>query len=106
MGPLRTRRVPLPFNKGIYRGTILAEFYDFSCTFEVHKLENIKVGIAVMGLPSVLNPKRDLKSGLIMRLECESETEKNHWVKAINYEVKQLRTMAKNLSSQHFPLTH
>lgn len=75
-------------------------------TFEVHKLENIKVGIAVMGLPSVLNPKRDLKSGLIMRLECESETEKNHWVKAINYEVKQLRTMAKNLSSQHFPLTH
>ena len=75
-------------------------------TFEVHKLENIKVGIAVMGLSNVLNPKRDLKSGLIMRLVCESETEKNHWVKAINYEVKQLRTMAKNLSSQHFPLTH
>ena len=37
---------------------------------------------------------------VIMRIECKSEKEKDEWVKALNKEVKQIRLMAKNLSSQ------
>ena len=44
--------------------------------------------------------KKDTKSGVVMRLECESENEKDDWVGAINTEVKQLRNMARSLSSQ------
>ena len=67
-------------------------------TFEVHKLENVKVGITVMGQAS--DNKSDTKNGVKMRLECISEDEKDDWVKAINSEVRQLRSMAKTLSSQ------
>ena len=38
--------------------------------------------------------------GVLMRLECESEENKNEWVKAINSEVKQLRSIANNISDQ------
>jgi len=69
-------------------------------TFEVHKLENIKVGISVMGQQTPSVHKKDTKSGVIMRLECESENVKDDWVRAINSEVKQLRNMARSLSSQ------
>ena len=68
--------------------------------FEVHKLENIKVGISVMGQQTPSVHKKDTKSGVIMRLECESENVKDDWVRAINSEVKQLRNMARSLSSQ------
>merc|ERR1719334_3113512 len=60
--------------------------------FELHKLENTAEN---------LEHCADIKT-VIMRLECQSETEKNEWVKAINSEVKQLRNMAKTLSSQLF----
>ena len=69
-------------------------------TFEVHKLELVKVDISVMGEPNTSDGKSDTKSGLIMRSECESEDNKVDWVRAINNEVKQLRIMAKPLSSQ------
>jgi len=69
-------------------------------TFEVHKLENIKVGISVMGQQTPIENKKDTKSGVVMRLECESEKVKDDWVRAINTEVKQLRNMARSLSSQ------
>ena len=69
-------------------------------TFEVHKLENVKVGKSVIGEPNTSDGKSDTKSGVIMRLECESEDNKDDWVRAINNEVKQLRSMAKTLSSQ------
>ena len=35
-----------------------------------------------------------------MRLECESEDEKDEWVKAINHEVKQIRSKSKMVASQ------
>eukprot|EP00092_Neocalanus_flemingeri_P006754 GFUD01007296.1.p1 GENE.GFUD01007296.1~~GFUD01007296.1.p1 ORF type:complete len:191 (+),score=49.79 GFUD01007296.1:70-573(+) len=69
-------------------------------TFEVHKLENIKIGITVNGQSNPTDNKSDTKNGVIMRIECESEDEKDDWVKAINSEVKQLRSMAQTLSSQ------
>ena len=43
---------------------------------------------------------RDTKAGVVMRLLCSTEAEKDEWVKAINAEVKQLRSMANTLSSQ------
>jgi len=65
-------------------------------TFEVHKLEHIKD----MGKnANNKNDTSDKLSGIIMRLQCESEQGKNDWVKAINSEVKQLRNTAKNISS-------
>eukprot|EP00092_Neocalanus_flemingeri_P027093 GFUD01029380.1.p1 GENE.GFUD01029380.1~~GFUD01029380.1.p1 ORF type:complete len:410 (+),score=112.23 GFUD01029380.1:121-1350(+) len=67
-------------------------------TFEVHKLENVKV--SVMEEPNTSESKSDTKSGVIMRLECQSEEDKDDWVRAINNEVKQLRSMAKTLSRQ------
>ena len=60
-------------------------------TFEVHKLEHVKV-------PG----RKDSKAGIIMRLECESEEEKNDWVKAINVEVKQLRSSVKSMANQYW----
>ena len=60
-------------------------------TFEVHKLEHLKLGIG--------ESKSENKSGMIMRLECDSEDTKDEWVKAINNEVKLLRSTAKNISS-------
>ena len=69
-------------------------------TFEVHKLENVKVGISVMGDTHNSDSRSDTKSGVIMRIECQSEDIKDDWVRAINNEVKQLRFMAKTLSSQ------
>ena len=65
-------------------------------TFEVHKLEHIKD----MGKDANnRNDTSDKLSGIIMRLQCDSEQAKNDWVKAINSEVKQLRNTAKNISS-------
>ena len=69
-------------------------------TFEVHKLENIKVDISVTGQSKPSEHKKDIKSGVIMRLECESENVKADWVRSINSEIKQLRSMARSLSSQ------
>ena len=69
-------------------------------TFEVHKLEHVKAGISVMGKPNTSDGKSDTKSVAIMRLECQSEDEKDEWVRAINSEVKLLRSLAKTLSSQ------
>ena len=66
--------------------------------FEVHKLEDVGVGIGVDHKTSDGND--DTNSVVMMRLECQSESEKNNWVKSINTEIKQLRTMAKALSSQ------
>ena len=60
-------------------------------TFEVHKLEHVED-----------KTRSDTNSGIVMRLECESEDKKNEWVKAINSEVKQLRSMARYFSEQVF----
>ena len=57
--------------------------------FEVHKIEPLKADM-VLGVT---------KSSVILRLECDSAYTKDDWVKAINTEVKQLRYMAKILSS-------
>ena len=65
---------------------------DDSHTFEVHKLEHLKVCIG--------KSKSENKGGLIMRLECESQDAKDEWVKAINHEVKQIRSKAKMVASQ------
>ena len=78
-------------------------FYDFSLNqirvrdlvaddenlFEVHKWEHLKA-----------ESSDDSKGGIVMRLECESENVKNEWVKAINSEVKQLRSTVKSISNQ------
>ena len=40
---------------------------------------------------------RDTRAGVVMRLLCSSEGEKEEWVRAINTEVKQLRSMANTL---------
>ena len=61
-------------------------------TFEVHKLEHIKVLIG--------ESKSENRSGIIMRLECDTEDTKDGWVKAINNEVKQLRSMKKSRHSR------
>ena len=58
-------------------------------TFEIHKLEHLKE-----------RTENETKGGIIMRVECESEDKKNEWVRAINSEVKQLRSTAKNISAQ------
>ena len=58
-------------------------------TFEIHKLEHVKDRTV-----------KETKGGIIMRIECESEDKKNEWVKAINSEVKHLRSTAKNISDQ------
>ena len=82
-------------------------FYDFSLNqvrvrdvvaddenlFEVHKLEHLKD-----------ESSDDSKGGIVMRLECESEDVKNQWVKAINREVKQLRSTVKYISNQFWIL--
>ena len=65
---------------------------DDAITFEVHKLEHLK------------EHKSENKSGIIMRLECESEDKKDEWVKAINNEVKQLRSAARSISNQFWIL--
>ena len=57
-----------------------------------------------MGQSKPSEHKRATKSGVIMRIECESENVKDDWVRAVNSEVKQLRSMAKSLSSQFTPL--
>ena len=44
-------------------------------SFDVHKLENVIQTDTVV----------------IMRLKCESEDDKNEWVRAVNKEVKQIR---------------
>ena len=58
-------------------------------TFEVHKLEHLKTVST-----------DDTKGGIVMRLKCESEDVKNEWVKAINSEVKHLRSTVKSISNQ------
>jgi len=60
-------------------------------TFEVHKLEHIKD-----------KTSSEKSSGLMMRLQCQDEEEKNHWVRSINTEVKLLRNTTKNIASQMF----
>jgi len=64
--------------------------------FEVHKLEDVGVGVD----DKTSDGNDDTNSAVMMRLECQSESEKNNWVRSINTEIKQLRTMAKALSSQ------
>jgi len=64
-------------------------------TFEVHRLEHIK---------DRQQQSSEAGSGLRMRLQCEDEEEKNHWVRSINTEVKLLRNTTKNISSQMFML--
>ena len=50
-------------------------------SFDVHKIESlIKPGVVV-----------------IMRLRCQSEEEKNDWVRAVNKEVRKVREEAKAL---------
>merc|ERR1711953_1108803 len=66
---------------------------DDDTTFEVHKLEHIKD-----------KKSGEAGSGLMMRLQCRDEEEKNHWVRCINTEVKLLRNTTKNISSQTFIL--
>ena len=56
-------------------------------TFEIHKLEHVKDRTV-----------KETKRGIIMRIKCETEDKKNEWVKAINSEVKHLRSTAKNIS--------
>ena len=71
---------------------------DDETTFEVHKLEHIKdIGAAKNDTQTGDNRV----SGIVMRLQCDSEENKNDWVKAINSEVKQLRNAAKTISSSH-----
>ena len=57
-------------------------------TFEVHKLEHLKD-----------HSTNTIAGGIVMRLECESENKKNEWVKAINSEVKHLRSMTRSISN-------
>ena len=66
--------------------------------FEIHKLEDVKCGASVMKEQNI--SKGNTKSVVAMRLECLSEDEKEGWVRAINSEIRQLRHMAKTLSSQ------
>lgn len=70
---------------------------DDETTFEVHKLEHIKD----INRDAVKNEAQagDNSAGTVMRLQCDSEENKNDWVKAINSEVKQLRNAAKTISS-------
>ena len=70
---------------------------DDETTFEVHKLEHIKD----INRDAVKNEAQagDNNAGTVMRLQCDSEENKNDWVKAINSEVKQLRNAAKTISS-------
>ena len=58
-------------------------------TFEIHKLEHLKD-----------HSSNATAGGIVMRLECKSEERKNEWVKAINSEVKHLRSMTRSISNQ------
>ena len=59
-------------------------------TFEIHKLEHLKdTQERKMNHEKTENVNTNT---IIMRLECESEEEKDDWVKAINREVKTLRS--------------
>ena len=73
---------------------------DDETTFEVHKLEHIK-DIGRDGAKNDTQTGDNRVSGIVMRLQCDSEENKNDWVKAINSEVKQLRNAAKTISSSH-----
>ena len=71
---------------------------DDETTFEVHKLEHIK-DINRDAVKNEAQAGDNKVSGIVMRLQCDSEENKNDWVKAINSEVKQLRNAAKTISS-------
>jgi len=71
---------------------------DDETTFEVHKLEHIK-DISRDAAKNEAQAGDNKVSGIVMRLQCDSEENKNDWVKAINSEVKQLRNAAKTISS-------
>ena len=77
------------FNSSLNQVRVRDVIADDENTFEVHKLEHLKE-----------KSKNDTKGGIVMRLECESEDKKNEWVKAINVEVKHLRSMARSISNQ------
>ena len=64
---------------------------DDDTTFEVHKLEHIKD-----------KQSGEAGSGLMMRLQCRDEEDKNHWVRCINTEVKLLRNTTKNIRNLGF----
>ena len=55
-------------------------------TFEVHKLEHIKAGLSVMGGEVVVGDK-GIQAGVVMRIICNTEKEKEEWVRSINCEV-------------------
>ena len=63
--------------------------------FEIHKLEEEKR--LPIDADHQSEKRRECDEVVIMRLECKSEEEKDDWVKALNKEVKQIRTMAKCL---------
>ena len=60
-------------------------------TFEIHKLECEK---------DRYRTADKTRGGILMQIECESEDKKNEWVKAINSEVKHLRSTARNISDR------
>ena len=66
---------------------------DDTNTFEIHRIEHLKDTTNIM--------KNDDKSGKMLRLECDSEEEKDEWVKAINRQVKLLR-LASNQKQPQF----
>ena len=57
-----------------------------SRTFDIHLLSNNKEILTENG------------EQLMMRLKCPSEESKDEWVKAINKEIKELKSEMKNLS--------
>ena len=65
---------------------------DNTKTFEIQKLENFALGMR--------DCKNETRGSVIMRLECQSEDEKDDWVRAINMEVKQLRFIVKQFGKE------
>ena len=59
-----------------------------SKTFEVHKLEHVKMAAE--------EGTENIEGGLAMRLECASEIEKNEWVKSINNVIRSIKRREKH----------
>ena len=61
-------------------------------TFEIHQLSNTNM------TKSMRDAEDDVKNQILLRLRCRTEEDKDEWVKAINKEVKELKSTMKNLS--------
>ena len=61
-------------------------------TFEIHQINNTNM------TKSMRDVEDDAKDQILLRLRCRTEEEKDEWVKAINMEVKELKSTMKNLS--------